>query len=77
MVNFEGNLIRDGARIRIPMVFLDNVLFIAGNEFKDMRFPVTRNGERLRLAQTLNFWKSLGLDVSGDETQKGLTDNPD
>lgn len=77
VVNFEGNLIRDGARIRIPMVFLDNVLFIAGNEFKDVRFPVTRNGERLRLAQTLNFWKSLGLDVSGDETQKGLTDNPD
>lgn len=77
VVNFEGTLIRDNARIRIPMLFLDNVLYIAGNEIKDMRYPVTRNGVRLRHSQIISFWKSLGLDVASDmdeeENAQGAT----
>ena len=71
VVNFEGTLVRDNARIRIPMLFLDNVLYIAGNEIKDMRYPVTRNGMRLRHSQILSFWKSLGLDVASDMDTAG------
>lgn len=71
VVNFEGVQTRDHARVRIPMVFMDNMLQIAGNRVKDARWPIVRNGERLRTSQILQFWKNLGLEVEYEDDREG------
>ena len=78
VVNFEGVQTSDNARVRIPMVFMDNMLQIAGNEVKDARWPIVRNGVRLSPAQILLFWKGLGLQVEyEDEHGYGPEDAPE
>lgn len=69
VVDFEGTLKKDLSRVRIPMVFMDNVLVIAGDPAKDRRFPVWRDGERLGVSRTRAFWKMLGVDV-GDDAER-------
>ena len=70
VVTFAGTLASDHSYVKIPLVFLDNVLYVAGNEIKDIRYPILRNRHRLHTWEILDFWKSLGLDVAYDKDEE-------
>ncbi len=70
VVTFAGTLASDHSHVKIPLVFLDNVLYVAGNEIKDIRYPILRNRHRLHTWEILDFWRSLGLDVEYDKDEE-------
>ncbi|MDO5538185.1 MAG: hypothetical protein Q4F72_11745, partial [Desulfovibrionaceae bacterium] len=74
VVEFEGVLREDGARLRIPLVYMDNILLVAGTRMKDMGYPMHRNGRRVSVPAARRFWESLGLavedpDIGADEAE--------
>ena len=70
VVCFDGKIASVHSYLIFPLVFLDNVLYVAGNEIKDIRYPILRNRHRLHTWEILDFWKSLGLDVEYDKDEE-------
>ncbi len=75
VVRYEGVRLSDHSRMSIPLVYLDNMLYIAGSDVKEVRFPTYRNGRRMSLSAVGRFWESLGLDVGAvpDPAAPGMT----